>query len=135
MYCPKCGTENQDEARSCSSCGQDLTDTSRSPTEPYAKSGLAIAALLLGSFSIPAFFLTKVLAFTVGLSAIILGIVALIKITQSSDRLKGRSLAITGIAVPAVMLLVLLRPPSPCYPPSIRQKNQFHWTRKLCSGC
>ncbi len=127
MYCPKCGTENLNDAKSCSSCGQDLKDTSKSPKEPDAKtSGLAIAALYLGIFSIPAFFLTKVLAFSVGISAIILGIVALIKIKQSSGRSKGRGLAIAGIAVPAVMLLVFLRPPSPRFPPGISQKNQFH---------
>lgn len=127
MYCPKCGTENPDDAKSCSSCGQDLTDTSRSPKEPDAKTSvLAIAALYLGIFSIPAFFLTKALAFSVDISAIILGIVALVKIKQSSGRFKGRGLAIAGIAVPAVMFLVHLRPPNQCYPPSISQKNQFH---------
>ena len=131
MYCPKCGTENLDDAKSCISCDQDLTDTSRSPKEPDAKtSGLAIAALCLGIFSILAFFLTKVLAFTVVISAIIFGIVALIKIKQSSGRLKGRGLAITGIAVPAVMLFVLIRwHPGPLFGPPgryVSQKNQFH---------
>jgi hypothetical protein len=131
MYCTKCGTENLDDAKSCISCDQDLTDTSRSPKEPDAKtSGLAIAALCLGIFSILAFFLTKVLAFTVVISAIIFGIVALIKIKQSSGRLKGRGLAITGIAVPAVMLFVLIRwHPGPLFGPPgryVSQKNQFH---------
>jgi hypothetical protein len=105
-----------------------LTDTSRSPKEPDAKtSGLAIAALLLGILSIPAFFLTKVLAFSVDISAIILGIVALIKIKQSSGRLKGRDLAITGIVIPAVWILIFdptfnrVKRHRPIY-----QKNQFH---------
>ncbi|MHC4112069.1 MAG: DUF4190 domain-containing protein, partial [Planctomycetota bacterium] len=132
MYCPKCETENPDDAKSCSSCGRDLTDTARSPKEQDAKtSGLAIAALLLGILSIPALFLTEVLAFSVVISAIILGIVALVKIKQSSGRLKGRDLAITGIVIPVTLILLILiglslnmfKP----YPPRfIRQKNQFH---------
>ena len=131
MCCPKCGAENLDDAKSCSSCGQVLTDTSRSPKTTDAKtSGLAIAALFLWIFSIPAFFLTEVLAFSVDISAIILGIVALIKIKQSSGRLKGRGLALAGIAVSAVMLFVLHRwPPvwsSPPHGPRVSQKNQFH---------
>jgi hypothetical protein len=130
MYCPKCGTENQDDARSCSSCGLDLKDTSRSPKEPDTKtSGLALAALYLGIFSIPAFFLIKVLAFSAGISAIILGIVALIKIKQSSGRLKGRGLAITGIVIPAVLILIFGRTFNIVKPPSHRfiyQLNQFH---------
>jgi len=132
MYCPKCGTENPDDVRSCSSCGQDLTDTSISPKEPDAKkSGLAIAALLLGIFSFPAFFLTKVLALSLGISAIILGIVALIKIKQSSGRLEGIDLATTGIVIPAVLILIILIGLSfnmvkrPSDRP-IRQLNQFH---------
>lgn len=133
MYCPKYGTENSVDARSCNSCGRDLTDTSKSPKEPDTKtSGLALAALYLGIFSIPAFFLIKVLAFSVGTPAIILGIVALIKIKQSSGRLKGRGLAITGIVIPAVWILIILsvsffnRIRRPLTHSILRQKNQFH---------
>jgi hypothetical protein len=60
--------------------------------------------------------------------AIILGIAGLVIIVRSRGQMKGRSLAIAGIAVPVVMLFVLLRwPPvwrSP--PPRHTQKNQFH---------
>jgi hypothetical protein len=62
--------------------------------------------------------------------AIILGIVGLVIIVRSRGQIKGRSLAIAGIAVPAVMLFVLLKwPPVRRYPPvgpSVSQKNQFH---------
>jgi prepilin-type processing-associated H-X9-DG protein len=63
-------------------------------------SGLAIASLVLGILGI----------FTCGvgaLVAIVLGIVALVQINKSQERLKGRGLAIAGICVAAVSLLVL----------------------------
>ena len=132
MCCPKCGTENPDDAQFCRSCSQDLSDTSLSAQAPTSKTSvLAIFALVLGIFSIPAFFLTKILAFSIDISAIILGIVALIKIKQSSGRLKGRDLAITGIVIPVTLILIILiglslnifyRVPLGL----IRQKNQFH---------
>ena len=133
MCCPKCGTENPDDAQFCRSCSQDLSDTSLSAQAPTSKTSvLAIFALVLGIFSIPAFFLTKILAFSIDISAIILGIVALIKIKQSSGRLKGRDLAIAGIVIPAVWILIILigtsfnmfrQPHTRSIP---RQKNQFH---------
>jgi hypothetical protein len=131
MCCPKCGTENPDDAQFCRSCHQDLSDTSLHAQAPTSQTSvLAIVALVLGIFSILAFF-TKVLALSVGISAIILGIVALIKIKQSSGRLKGRDLATTGIVIPAVWILMTLigltlnmvkRPPDR----PIRQLYQFH---------
>ncbi|MHC4486658.1 MAG: zinc-ribbon domain-containing protein, partial [Planctomycetota bacterium] len=49
MYCPKCGTENPDDAQLCRSCSWVLTSTSTTAPAPDAKtSGLAITALVLG---------------------------------------------------------------------------------------
>jgi hypothetical protein len=59
--------------------------------------------------------------------AIILGIASLVIIVRSHEQMKGRSLAITGIAVPTITLFVLLRwPPVWRSPPHLTQKNQFH---------
>ncbi|MHC4172191.1 MAG: DUF4190 domain-containing protein [Planctomycetota bacterium] len=103
MYCPKCGTENPDDAQLCRSCSWVLTSTSTTAPAPDAKtSGLAITALVLGILSFFTFFITAI-------PAIIVGIVGLVKIEKSGGKLKGNGLAIAGIAVPAASLpLVLL---------------------------
>jgi prepilin-type processing-associated H-X9-DG protein len=98
MYCPKCGTENPEGAQLCRSCSWVLTSISTVAPSPDAKtSGLAITSLVLGILSIFTLFLTA-------LPAIIFGIVGLVKIEKSRGQLKGKGLAIAGIAVPIVML-------------------------------
>ncbi len=101
MYCPKCGTENPDDAQLCHSCSSVLTST---PTQPpgvgVKTSGLAIAALVLGILSI----------FTLGLTtipAIILGIISLVRIEKSGGKLTGRGFAIGGIVVPVLVSFVI----------------------------
>ena len=98
MYCPKCGTENPDNAQLCSSCSWVLTNTStQRPASDAKTSGMAVTALVLGILSFFTFLLTAI-------PAIIFGIIGLVKIEKSGGQLKGRGLAIAGIAVPAVSL-------------------------------
>ena len=97
MYCPKCGKENPDGTQLCSSCSWVLPTTAVAVNPDAKTSGLAITALVLAILSVFTFFLTMI-------PAIIFGIVALVKIEKSSGRLKGKGLAIAGIAVPAAML-------------------------------
>jgi len=110
MYCPKCRTENPDQAKFCSACGAVLTPAPPAPPESPESimpktSGLAIAALVLGLLSI-------LLGFLTGLPAIILGIIALVKIEKSGGRITGKGFAVTGIVVPvfsiALTMLILL---------------------------
>jgi len=112
MYCPKCGTENPDDAQLCRSCSWVLTSTSTVASNPDAKtSGLAITSLVLGILSFCTFFLTMI-------PAIIFGIISLVKIEKSGGQLKGKGLAIAGIAVPSaslffmvpIMMLAILMP-------------------------
>lgn len=101
MYCPKCGVENPDNAKICSSCSWVLTSTSTSAPNPDTKtSGLAIASFVLGILSV---------LFTIftAIPAIILGIISLVKISRSAGRLKGKGFAIAGIAIPAAWLPLL----------------------------
>ncbi len=101
MYCPKCGTENPDGAQLCISCSWVLTSISTvAPSPDIRTSGLAITSLVLGILSFFTFLLTA-------LPAIILGIVALVKIDKSAGRLKGKGLAIAGICVPAAVLIII----------------------------
>ena len=106
MYCPKCGTQNPDNAQSCGTCGAVLTpsSTAAQPIIPTI-SGMAIAALILGLLSF-------ILGILTGIPAIILGIIALVKIEKSGGRITGKGFAIAGIVVPvfsfALMIAILL---------------------------
>jgi hypothetical protein len=99
MYCPKCGTQNPDNTQSCNTCGAILTSsptTSAPPITPKT-SGLAIAALVCAILSVFTCMITTI-------PAIILGIVALVKINNSAGRLKGSGMAIAGIVGPVVAI-------------------------------
>ena len=101
MYCPKCQTENADNAQVCQSCGASLTVTATQAAVPTKNSGLAIASLVLGICGFPTLGLTAV----VGL---ILGIVALGKIQKSEMKLSGKGLAIGGIVISAITLIIMI---------------------------
>ena len=106
MYCPKCGTQNPDNAQSCNTCGAILTSSPTTTTPIVPKiSGLAIAALILGILSFFTCALTSI-------PAIICGIIGLVIIEKSGGRTTGRGLAIAGIVVPvfsfALIIIILL---------------------------
>ena len=53
MYCPKCGTQNAEHARTCAACGQALAGPGGSGMPVKVKiSGLAIASFVLGILSV-----------------------------------------------------------------------------------
>ncbi len=109
MYCPKCGAENTEDHELCSACSWVLTSQSSAPLPDAKTSGLATTALVLGVLGCFTCYITAI-------PAIIFGIVALVKIGNSSGQLKGNGLAIAGMAAPAVslpfmaMLLAILMP-------------------------
>jgi prepilin-type processing-associated H-X9-DG protein len=101
MYCPKCKTQNPDNAQSCWFCHSVLTPVSpSSPVLSVKTSGLAIASLVLG-------ILAPFTCFITAIPAIVLGIVALVKISKSAGQLKGSGLAITGIVIPPASLPII----------------------------
>ncbi len=101
MYCPKCGKENPDNAQLCQSCSWVMSSVSQPHVADAKTSGLAIAALVLGILSFFTLFLTAI-------PAIICGIIGLVKIEKSAGQLKGKGLAIAGIAAPAALLPIAL---------------------------
>lgn len=102
MYCLKCGTENPDGAQLCQSCSAVLSSTAtQAPAADAKTSGLAIASLVLA-------ILSPFTCMIAAIPAIILGIVALVKISKSSGQLKGSGLAIAGIAVPSISAIFVL---------------------------
>jgi hypothetical protein len=111
MKCPKCGTQNPDDAKLCTSCGLELTQ----PPEPaetveVRTSGLAIASLAFGIltlfaftfFFVPVFnrFLWPIIVTVAAIIAVILGIIALVSIGLSAGKLTGKGLAVTAIVIP-----------------------------------
>jgi len=102
MYCPKCGKENPDDAQLCHFCSSVLTSTPAQVQALSVKtSGMAIASFVLGMLGFCTFFITAI-------PAVILGIVALLKIGKSAGKLKGTGFAIAGIVVPTVSGLFVL---------------------------
>ena len=106
MYCPKCGTENLDNAQACHACGAQLPP----PLPPAGgivpkTSGLAIAAFVLAVVSF--------VLFPVGLVAIILGIAGIIVVlygalTRSpSTQISG--LILFGAAIPLILEAKLIK--------------------------
>jgi len=107
MYCPKCGLENTEDAKTCSSCGQSLSVPPDLPTSDIKTSKFAIFSLILAVLGLPP------LCCITTLPALILGIIGLIEIRKSKGLLKGKGLAIAGIAISLIYLLLLctLLPP------------------------
>jgi prepilin-type processing-associated H-X9-DG protein len=101
MYCPKCGVENPDGAQTCNACKCVFrNDTGEKPFTNPKTSRLAIASLALGILSI------FVLPILIAIPAVGLGIMSLLRIKKSSGQLKGKELAIAGIAI-AVFVITL----------------------------
>ena len=115
MYCTKCGVENPEDSQVCRSCGERMVianDLSLTSTKKTC--GYAVTALVLGILS-PFFAVTALVSGTLspfsrmltGLPAIIVGIIALVKIKKASGHMKGNGLAIAGICLPVVLLVLL----------------------------
>lgn len=101
MYCPKCGTQNPDVALVCSSCSGVLSGVLTQTQMPAPKtSGLAIASLVLAILSPFTCLITAI-------PAIIMGILVLVKISNSGGQVKGTGLAITAIALPFLVPVVM----------------------------
>jgi len=125
MNCPKCGTQNRDEAEFCSVCRGPLTAASAAPdgqtAEPPAPptadtsqavvspktSGLAIASLVLSIAGI--LFVFPFLFLRIGIIAwlisVISGFIALSKTKKQPELFKGRGLAIGSIITSSVLFL------------------------------
>lgn len=110
MYCPKCGSKNDDNAFKCVSCSEIIQAVPVYQTKelgddagmrillPVGRSGLAIAAGYLGLFSL--------IIFPAPL-ALLFGILAVIDIKKHPDK-HGMGRAIFAIIMGAVFSIFLL---------------------------
>jgi len=99
MYCTRCGKEQTEGSRFCSSCGRPLVPVAAAPRATET-SGKAIASLVLG--------ILGVTCLPTAIAGLILGILALSDIGKSGGKLGGRGLAIAGTVISLVPLLSLL---------------------------
>lgn len=98
MFCPKCGTQNNDENLKCTQCGQVLkTVTAATPGSdgiasiiPY-KNSKALTAYYLGVFSI-----IPCVGAPMGIAAFVLGLGGL-KYVKEHPEAKGKTHAWVGI--------------------------------------
>ncbi len=98
MYCQKCGFQNADDATACVGCGAAMWDVSAGLTT----SRLAKASLTMGLLC-----LTLVLWPLLAIPAIVCGVMALVKISDKKNGLKGTGLALAGLGVPIGLLFLL----------------------------
>ena len=66
-------------------------------------SGIAVASLVCGCL-----FLVPVLGVVCSLAALILGIIALVKLSKAKDEMKGKGLAIAGTVLGSIGLIVFI---------------------------
>ena len=111
MYCPKCGTQNDDNAFRCVNCREIIQQVPVRPRPvpvendpamrmiiPIDRSGLAIAAGYMGLVSVIYFFAPI---------ALILGILAIRDIKMHPDK-HGMGRAVFGVVMGAIFTVVLL---------------------------
>lgn len=109
LQCPKCGTENPNNAQICDSCGCDLTP---SPTEePTPKSKISKMAIgsagLAGLAAALSIFVNPTLAFSVALLGVFTAITSIVKIRKSKGKLIGKSLAVAAVIFSTVHVVLL----------------------------
>jgi prepilin-type processing-associated H-X9-DG protein len=119
MNCPKCGRQNHDYAQACIYCRSALSRDPDSRTDIDIKtSRLAVASSILAILGLPCFFIfgsremqqfvpplpliLAVVCYIATVSAVVLGIAALVCIEINYGRLTGRAFAAIGIAIPLV---------------------------------
>ncbi|MHC4529656.1 MAG: zinc ribbon domain-containing protein, partial [Planctomycetota bacterium] len=108
MQCPKCGTENPDDAQVCTSCSCDLSaPTTAEPTPKPKTSKLVIASILL---AVLAAVLTILLDPTLGLIVALFGvfgaIASIATLRRSDKKLIGKSISVGAGIFLALVILV-----------------------------
>ncbi|HEY3377726.1 MAG TPA: DUF4190 domain-containing protein, partial [Armatimonadota bacterium] len=115
MNCPQCGVPVEAGATQCPTCGAALPSSiptppvvqvppslgaQMPPATPARTSGFAIAALVLGIFSLISFGSTALLG-------VIFGIIGIVQTGRSQGRLTGNGMAIAGLSISALALVTL----------------------------
>lgn len=101
IVCPRCHVQNPVAANTCRSCGVPFTmeGAQGAAAAGTARSNMAVASLVLGIISIPAFFFV-----IPAVLAIIFGVIAVLQ-AKRAEGSGGMGLAISGIVCGSVGLL------------------------------
>jgi uncharacterized protein (DUF983 family) len=99
MHCPKCGTENPDDAQICDSCSFAFTEqpTDRPALKKKTSKLAIVSALLAGLSAVLLLFVDPTLAFLVALLSFSAAITSIVKIRKSKGTLVGKSFAIASV--------------------------------------
>lgn len=104
MFCPKCGTENSNDALVCTNCGNQFEQrTVVAPTSNPGK-GLGIASMVLGIVSL-ALFCVIYLSIPCALVGVVLGGVGLKK---SKDAGMPAGMAVAGLVCSIICLAIVI---------------------------
>jgi uncharacterized protein (DUF983 family) len=96
MKCPKCATQNPENAQTCAACSYDLTtpqDPAPKPKRKISKTAIA-SGLLAGLAAGLMFFVNPTLAFLVALASVFSAAASIRQIRKSKGRLIGKTFAI-----------------------------------------
>jgi hypothetical protein len=109
MQCPKCGTENPDDAQVCTSCNSTLTGLPKEQPPLKSKTSLlAIGSALLSGLSVALLFLVNpTLAFFVSLLAFFSAFSSIRSIRKSDRKLIGKKFAIGAFIFSSVQMVLL----------------------------
>lgn len=97
MFCPKCGTKNQEDAQFCQNCGTMLTNNEKQPLNYYEANKPSILIVILG-------YIFGILG---GLFGILIGLYLLSK-DNSSAKFHGRNILIIAVII-MILGLILTR--------------------------
>jgi hypothetical protein len=102
MFCPRCGTHNDDNAWKCIQCGADLHTAYPTTYGAIEKttSSKAIWSLVLAIIG------PCCCTFILGILAIVLGVSARKEIRENPDRLTGDGIALAGIIIGIIDIVI-----------------------------
>lgn len=113
MFCPNCGSQNDDNARFCATCSKPFVENSQ-PVQPMQPAvvpgkGMGIAAMILGIVSL-VLFCFWYLAIPCGIVGLILGILSLnkAKAVGMKNGLATAGIITSAIAIGIAVIIVLL---------------------------
>ena len=129
MYCFHCGAENPNDGIECVACGQFLDATGDTARRGAETNNKAAISLVLGAVSLFGGILCSC-ACIAGVAAMVLGVWAIVEISQSQGRQTGMFMAVSGsiLGVLSLLLPFIMFGVMALFNPEMRREfGTFHW--------